>query len=105
MTAVAEMLARKWSVMVCPLPLVPELMRKIKESKSAILQRCIVRMGKIQLIETEEERNKTDKEKIMRKDDIQSEHITGTSQERKSEVGGRERAIEVGRTMQKRWAE
>lgn len=62
-------------------------------------------MERIQLIGIEEEKNKTDKEKIMRKDDIQREHITGTPQERKSEVGGRERAIVVGRTMQKRWAE
>lgn len=41
----------------------------------------------------------------MRNYDIQREHITGTSQERKSEVEGRERAIVVGRNMQKRWAE
>lgn len=41
----------------------------------------------------------------MRKYDIQREHITGTSQERKCKVGGRERVIVVGSTMQKRWAE
>lgn len=50
-------------------------------------------MRRIQLFRTEEERDKIYKEKIMRKDDIQRVHITGTSQKRKSKVGGRERVI------------